>query len=54
MARREVAVLVHLPDLDELLEVADRIVVLAGGRLIEARAGASRADIGRLMLGEPR
>jgi len=51
-ARRDVAVLVHLPDLDELLEVADRIVVLAGGRLFEAQAGASRADIGRMMLGE--
>jgi simple sugar transport system ATP-binding protein len=52
VARREVAVLVHLPDLDELLEVADRIVVLAGGRMTEAQADASRTEIGRLMLGE--
>jgi simple sugar transport system ATP-binding protein len=51
-ARREVAVLVYLPDLDELLEVADRIVVLAGGRMVEAPAGSSRAEIGRMMLGE--
>jgi simple sugar transport system ATP-binding protein len=51
-ARREAAVLVHLPDLDELIELADRIVVLAGGRLIEAPAGTSRAMIGRMMLGE--
>jgi len=51
-ARGGVAVLVHLPDLDELLEAADRIVVLLGGRLFEAPEGASRAVIGRMMLGE--
>ncbi|MDH5284482.1 MAG: ATP-binding cassette domain-containing protein [Gemmatimonadota bacterium] len=51
-AQRGVAVLVHLPDLDELLEVSDRIVVLAGGRMVEAPVGASRDEIGRMMLGE--
>jgi simple sugar transport system ATP-binding protein len=51
-AREGVAVLVHLPDLDELLEVADRIVVLLGGRLVVVPVGASRAVIGRMMLGE--
>lgn len=51
-ARNGVAVLVHLPDLDELLDAADRIVVVIGGRLIEAPEGASRDVIGRMMLGE--
>jgi simple sugar transport system ATP-binding protein len=46
-----VAVLVHLADLDELLELADRIVVLAGGVLSEVPPGASRDEIGRRMLG---
>jgi ABC-type uncharacterized transport system ATPase subunit len=51
-ARRGVAVLVHLPDLDELLEVADRLVVVIGGRLVAAPPDASRDVIGRMMLGE--
>jgi ABC-type uncharacterized transport system ATPase subunit len=45
-------VLVHLPDLDELLEVADRLVVVIGGRLVAAPPDASRDVIGRMMLGE--
>ncbi|MDX2120677.1 MAG: ABC transporter ATP-binding protein [Gemmatimonadota bacterium] len=45
------AVLVHLPDLDDLLEVADRILVLAGGELIPMPEGAPRDLIGRAMLG---
>ena len=45
------AVVVHLPDLDELLDVADRIVVLAGGVLHDLPAGATREAIGHLMLG---
>jgi simple sugar transport system ATP-binding protein len=44
-------VLVHLADLDELLELADRILVMAGGVLKEPAPGASRMEIGRLMLG---
>lgn len=45
------AVLVHLPDLDELLGVADRILVLAQGELIPVPEGAGREAIGRAMLG---
>jgi ABC-type uncharacterized transport system ATPase subunit len=51
MASNGVAVLVHLPDLDELLEVADRIMVLASGVLQELPAGATREEIGRALLG---
>src|SRR5690606_24615257 len=36
------AVLVHLPDLDDLLDVADRILVLAAGELIAMPEGADR------------
>jgi simple sugar transport system ATP-binding protein len=46
-----VAVLVHLGDLDELLAVATRIVVLSDGVLSEMPASASREEIGRRMLG---
>ena len=45
------AVLVHLPDLDDLLDVADRILVLAAGELIPMPEGADRDQIGRAMLG---
>ena len=51
-ARGGVAVLVHLPDLDELLEAADRIVVVIGGKLIAAPGEGGRDVIGRMMLGE--
>jgi general nucleoside transport system ATP-binding protein len=44
-------VVVHLADLDELRDIADRILVLASGVLSELAAGASRMDIGRRMLG---
>lgn len=50
-AESGVAVLVHLPDLDELLGIATRIAVLSQGRLIEVAAGAGREEIGRRMLG---
>lgn len=50
-ARQGVAVIVHLADLDELLELADRIAVLANGILIELPAGAGRDLIGRHLLG---
>jgi ABC-type uncharacterized transport system ATPase subunit len=46
-----VAVVVHLSDLDELLAVADRVVVLADGVLVDLPPDASREDIGRRMLG---
>ena len=45
-----VAVIVHLADLDELMSVADRIVVLAAGVATEMPAGAPRDSIGRQML----
>ncbi|MDH4390143.1 MAG: ATP-binding cassette domain-containing protein, partial [Aquabacterium sp.] len=47
------AVLMVSEDLDELLHVADRIVVMSGGRLVHAcaAAGADRHDIGRHMGG---
>ncbi len=45
-----VAVIVHLADLDELMSVTDRIVVLAAGIATEMPAGASRDAIGRQML----
>ena len=47
------AVLMVSEDLDELLHVADRIVVMSGGRLVHQcpAAGADRHDIGRHMGG---
>jgi simple sugar transport system ATP-binding protein len=50
---RGAAVLMVSEDLDELLHVADRIVVMSGGRLVHqcAAAGADRHDIGRFMGG---
>ena len=50
---RGAAVLMVSEDLDELLQVADRIVVMSEGRLVHAcaTAGADRLDIGRFMGG---
>ncbi len=47
------AVLMVSEDLDELLHVADHIVVMSGGRIVHrcAAAGADRHDIGRHMGG---
>lgn len=49
------AVLLLSEDLDELLELADRIVVMLEGRLVFAtdRAGAGAAQIGSHMTGHP-
>ncbi len=44
-------VIVHAADLDELLAIADRVVVLANGVTAEPGPGAGRAEIGRMMLG---
>lgn len=52
-ARRGVAVIIYLADLDELLEVASRIVVLTNGALTEMPPGSSRDEIGRRMLAAP-
>lgn len=49
-ARDGVGVLVHLPDLDELLGLVDRVIVLYGGRVLEVAPGTGREEIGRLML----
>lgn len=46
-----VAVLVHLPDLDDLLGLVSRVVVLYQGRVLEVPAGSSRDLIGQMMLG---
>jgi general nucleoside transport system ATP-binding protein len=50
---RGCAVLMVSEDLDELLHLADRIVVMSGGRIVHAcaAAGADRHDIGRFMGG---
>jgi ABC-type uncharacterized transport system ATPase subunit len=44
-------VLVHAADLDELMTIADRIVVVANGVTREPPVGAARAEIGTMMLG---
>jgi ABC-type uncharacterized transport system ATPase subunit len=44
------AVLFYSSDLDEVLALSHRIVVLARGTLLEVPAGASRTEIGALML----
>ncbi len=49
-AGQGVAVLVHLPDLDELLPLVDRVVVLNNGTLTEMPAGAERQAIGAAMV----
>jgi ABC-type uncharacterized transport system ATPase subunit len=45
------AVIVYSADLDEVLEQATRIVVVAAGRVIPAERGAGRGAVGALMLG---
>ena len=50
MARRGTAVLLHSSDLDEVLALADRVVVASRGALIPAAPAATRAEIGALML----
>jgi simple sugar transport system ATP-binding protein len=51
---RGVAVLLVSEDLDEILELADRVVVMSGGRLTYAAsiADTDRATIGHCMAGE--
>jgi len=45
------AVLFHSTDLDEVLHLADRVIVVSRGVITEAPLGASRTEIGALMLG---
>jgi ABC-type uncharacterized transport system ATPase subunit len=44
------AVLFHSADLDEVLYLADRVLVVTKGVIREAPPGASRAEIGAMML----
>jgi general nucleoside transport system ATP-binding protein len=51
-ANRGVAVLFHSSDLDEVVELADRVLVVREGRVIELPHGATRQELGALMLVE--
>jgi ABC-type uncharacterized transport system ATPase subunit len=42
--------LIYSSDLDEVLHLANRVIVLSRGTLTEVPLGTSRADIGNLML----
>jgi simple sugar transport system ATP-binding protein len=46
-----VAVVMYSSDLDEVLELADRVLVVVRGRVLEAPAGADRRRVGEMMLG---
>jgi simple sugar transport system ATP-binding protein len=45
------AVLFHSSDLDEVLELATRVIVVTRGMVTEAPPQASREEIGAMMLG---
>jgi general nucleoside transport system ATP-binding protein len=49
-ARKGAALLVYSSDLDEVLGLADRVLVVARGLVSEAPPGASRLEIGELMV----
>lgn len=51
-ARGGAAVVLHIPDLDELLEVSDRVIVVVDGVVHEVPPAATRDDIGGLMLSQ--
>jgi ABC-type uncharacterized transport system ATPase subunit len=53
-AAQAAAVLFYSSDLDEVLSLADRIVVVARGSLREVPPGASREAVGALMLSSDR
>ena len=44
------AVLIYSSDLDEVLALAHRVLVAARGSLLEAPPGATRAQVGELMV----
>ncbi|MGQ0702888.1 MAG: ATP-binding cassette domain-containing protein, partial [Gemmatimonadales bacterium] len=50
-AREGVAVLMYSTDLDEVLSLADRVLVVREGRVTEAPPGADRHEVGWMMLG---
>jgi ABC-type uncharacterized transport system ATPase subunit len=49
-ARAGAAVLIYSSDLDEVLALADRVVVLSRGQLTDVSLDASRAEIGAMMV----
>jgi simple sugar transport system ATP-binding protein len=51
-AKAGAAVLFHSNDLDEVLQLAHRIIVVSRGVLMEAPLTATRAEIGNMMLRE--
>jgi simple sugar transport system ATP-binding protein len=53
-AERGAAVLIHSSDLDEVLALSGRVLVMVRGALLEPPPGASRAEIGALMLSAAR
>jgi simple sugar transport system ATP-binding protein len=53
-ARAGVAVIVYSTDLDEVLERAERVLVVHRGRVSEAPRGADRRAVGAMMLGVER
>jgi ABC-type uncharacterized transport system ATPase subunit len=53
LPRMESPVLVHSSDLDEVLLLADRIVVVCRGELLELPPPFERGRVGQAMLGVP-
>jgi simple sugar transport system ATP-binding protein len=53
IAKSNVSVLLISTDLEELLELCDRIAVMAGGRVVDivANSQTARTEVGRLMIG---
>lgn len=49
---RGIAVVVYSSDLDEVLQLADRVYAMFEGRVLEARGAFDRDTVGRAMLGE--
>jgi simple sugar transport system ATP-binding protein len=50
-AARGIAVIVSSSDLDEVLELGQRVLVMARGALVEMKPGAGRAEVGAAMVG---
>jgi simple sugar transport system ATP-binding protein len=50
-ARQGVAVVMYSSDLDEVLELSERVLVVRSGRIREAPDRSDRHAVGRLMLG---
>jgi simple sugar transport system ATP-binding protein len=48
------AILLISTELDEVMELSDRLVALVRGALVPIPAGADRAEIGAVLLGEAR